>query len=550
MCRTLLVPLTALALLLLAGPPRAAEPDDAARDEQVLQAAKVGTDGPALVEFFRKRAGSEATRARVRELIKQLGDDSFDVREKASEELVTLGRPALPALSVALKDRDAEVARRAADCVRLIENDAGPALAAAALRRLAALKPDGAAAVLLTYVPIADSEGVAEELQLALSAVALRGGKADPALVKALGDDLSARREAAAVALCRAGAKDQLDALLKLLADKDAWVQLHVALGLLGMKQREAVPVLIDLVRDIDREHAWEAEEALCLLAGEAAPADALDDSPAGRGKRRDAWLAWWKKEGDKVDLAKFDPAQASLGLLLTIIADNNGCNLYEYGRDDKVRWQIEKLNNAIDAQVLPGNRVLIAEYGVGKVTERDFKGNVLWEKKFPDPPYAAQRLANGRTFVATQQRLLEIDREGKELFVLKVQSRAAHKFPDGRIALLGDDRQYRRYDAAGKELSSVRVEFNRGNTVGGALFLPNGHIVLDDNDKVKEYDAAGKKVWEVKVQQADTIQRLPGGNTLVATMAEGRIIELDRAGKVVWEKKYEGRRPWLARRR
>ncbi|HEX5271894.1 MAG TPA: PQQ-binding-like beta-propeller repeat protein, partial [Gemmataceae bacterium] len=218
--------------------------------------------------------------------------------------------------------------------------------------------------------------------------------------------------------------------------------------------------------------------------------------------------------------------------------------------RDGKVRWQIERLDNALDAQVLPGQRVLIAEYGSHRITERDFKGNVLWEKKFPDPPYAAQRLPNGRTFVATQQRLLEIDREGKEVLTIKAQSRAAARFPDGRFALLGDDRLYRRYDTTGKEVSSVRIDFQRSNTLGGALFLPNGHVVLDDNNSVKEYDAAGKKVWEVKVQQADSIQRLPSGNTFIATMAEGRVVEFDRNGKVVWEKKYEGRRPWMARRR
>jgi hypothetical protein len=426
----------------------------------------------------------------------------------------------------------------------LAHTETDGSLAKAALEALTAARTAIPGTELLAGLVGADVQGAAQQI----------AGSGASRILGVSGEAFAQPRyatdAAAAEALCRAGAKDQRDALLKLLADKDAGVRLRVALGLLGMKERSAVPVLIDLVRDLDRERGWEAEEALARVAGEAAPAEAIGEGAAGREKQRDAWLAWWKKEGDKVDLAKFDPAQSSLGLLLAIIADNNGCNLYEYGRDGKTRWQIEKLNNAIDAQVLPGNRVLIAEYGSGKVTEREFSGKVVWEKKMADPPYAAQRLANGRTFIASQQRLIEVDREGKEVFTLKVQSRAAHKFPDGRIALLGDDKHYRRYDAAGKELSSVRIEFNRGNTVGGALFLANGHVVVDDNDKIKEYNAEGKKVWEVAVQQADTIQRLPSGNTLVATMAEGRVVELDRAGKVVWEKKYEGRRPWLARRR
>src|SRR4051794_15223828 len=111
----------AAVLLLLAGPVAAADTDAAAQDEQALRAAAAGTGGPPLLEFFRKGAGSEATRARPRERVKQLGDDSCDVREQGSEELVTPGRVALPALCEALKNRDAEVCRRAADCLHVID---------------------------------------------------------------------------------------------------------------------------------------------------------------------------------------------------------------------------------------------------------------------------------------------------------------------------------------------------------------------------------------------------------------------------------------------
>jgi hypothetical protein len=543
------LPLAAVGLLLLAAPPRAADPDPAAQDEQLLRGANIGTDGPALVEFFRKRVGTEAVRTRARDLIKQLGDDSFEVREKASADLVAVGRVAAPALRAALKDPDAEVARRAADCLRLIENDAGPMLASAALRRLSALKPAGAAEVLLDYLPGADAEGVAEEVRDALPAVALRDGKADPALVKALSDPAPLRRGAAAEALCRAGARDQRDALLKLLQDRDAGVRLRAAVGLLVMKERPAVPVLIDLLRDLPRERGWEAEDVLRRLAGEAAPGVALDDSEAARARCRDAWVAWWGKEGDKVDLAKFEPGQALLGHLLAVVADSD-CTLSEFGRDGKPLWEIAHLNNSLDAYVLPGSRVLIAEYGSSRVTERDFKGNVTWEKKLGEGPYAAQRLPNGRTFIATRTRLLEVDRDGKEVFTLTVQSRAAFKFPDGTIALLGDDKKYRRYDSSGKELSSVHIEFNRGNSVGGVEFLQNGRIIVDVGNAIREYDGTGKKVWEATVNQADGIQRLPNGNTLVATMHEHRVVELDRAGKVVWERKFDARRPWMARRR
>jgi len=53
-------------------------------------------------------------------LIGLLGDKSFVVREKASQDLVTLGNAAVPSLEKAQKSSDLEVARRAERCLSII----------------------------------------------------------------------------------------------------------------------------------------------------------------------------------------------------------------------------------------------------------------------------------------------------------------------------------------------------------------------------------------------------------------------------------------------
>src|SRR5207244_579141 len=103
-----------------------------AADEKLLQEAGLKTDGPALLDFFRKRTLSEADIAKLAEAVRQLGDNSFSVREKATAELVAAGRNALPSLRSGLKDADLEIARRAQECIRAIENGPGALLAAAA----------------------------------------------------------------------------------------------------------------------------------------------------------------------------------------------------------------------------------------------------------------------------------------------------------------------------------------------------------------------------------------------------------------------------------
>ena len=54
-----------------------------------------------------------ATPKKIAMLIKQLGDAEWRIRQKATEELDKIGRPALEAVQAAVKNPDAEVATRA-----------------------------------------------------------------------------------------------------------------------------------------------------------------------------------------------------------------------------------------------------------------------------------------------------------------------------------------------------------------------------------------------------------------------------------------------------
>src|SRR6516162_2565606 len=90
-------------------------------DEQTLKQARIATDGPGLLDFFRARIPDRADAKKIKQLITQLGDESFEKREEASRALVALGPRARDALRVAAKDADLEIARRAEDCLQTIE---------------------------------------------------------------------------------------------------------------------------------------------------------------------------------------------------------------------------------------------------------------------------------------------------------------------------------------------------------------------------------------------------------------------------------------------
>jgi hypothetical protein len=217
---------------------------------------------------------------------------------------------------------------------------------------------------------------------------------------------------------------------------------------------RQAVPVLIDLLADLPGEQRWQAEEILYALAGPKAPPPEAADDLAARQKYRAAWRAWYAAHGARAQLAPRPVPPPLLGF--TVIAavahmDRSNSRVLEVDRHGKVRWQFD-CNYPVDVRVLPGNRVLVSEHGGLRITERDFKGNILWQTNdLPEQPYNVQRLANGNTFVASRTHLMEFDAAAKAVLDIHVEEAvAACKLPDGQIVYLTASGKCIRLDASG----------------------------------------------------------------------------------------------------
>lgn len=529
-----------LALLVLAFA-FTARADTPSADERLLKAAQIKTDGPALLELLRRRTVKDTEVDKVRVAIKSLGNDDFNVREKATNDLVRLGSLAEPFLREALKDKDPEVVRRAEECLSLIKSGAGSATDMAAVRLVAAKKPAGAAEALLAYLPFAANHLASEEVKTALAAVALRDGQPDKAVLAALTDKLPQRRAAAALALCRGCGSDQHKAVRPLLQDADLNVRLQAGLALAEAQDKEAIPVLINLLAELPLNQAWPAEEVLFRMAREQAPKTSLGMDEASRKKSRDVWTDWWAKNNAKADLSKLGAGHRPLGNTMVILLDSG--IVQEMDATGKMLWQLKDIQFPLDAELLPGGeRVLLAEHGANKVTERTVKdGKVVWEKELTDGPLAAQRLPNGNTFIAMASGIVEVDKDGKEIYSYRrpVETiRKATKLPNGDIAMITSSQRYVRISPDQRELRNFEADVR---TNGGRIdVLPNGHILvpLKDSNKVIEYDADGKAVWEATAEEPVAAVRLPNGHTLITTLNQKRAMELDGAAQEVWEYK------------
>jgi hypothetical protein len=533
----------------------AADADQKALDEQVLKNAKLKTDGESLLNFLRRRILVEGDRAKVQALIEQLGAESFRVRAQAEADLIARGPVIVEMLKAALKNADLEVVRRAEKCLqRIQELDYAVDVPAAAVRLLALAKPAGAVQVLLDFIPFAGNDVVEDEVRTALASLAVSNGKADKTLVASLGDKAPLRRAVAAEALCRAGAAEHLAAVRKLLHDPVPSVRFRVALVLALAKEREAIPVLIDALPQVTLAQAWQAEDIFYGIApaGSKLPTVSLGASDAGRKKCRDAWAAWWKENSAKVDLAKLKLRPRLLGYTLVVLLDQG--QLVELNSDNQPRWLVDGLSYPLDVQMLPNQHVLVAEYPhysvpqarqASRVTERNMKGEVVWEKRLVGP-LVAQRLANGNTFMATDAMLIEVDPKGKELITLTLPGERIMKAAKAgeHFVCLTTEKRIVRLDAKGNEVHSFTLT-NPDLTMklfGGRLYvLPDGNVLVPHNaeNKVVEYSSTGKKVWEVDVDQPIAAIRLANGNTLVTTMLPNRgAIEFDRDGNIVWSYK------------
>jgi HEAT repeat protein len=506
------------------------------------------TEGAGLLDELKKRTKPDVDPDKVRDLIVKLDDATFDVRQRAQKDLERLGVPILHLLREVHRDPpDLEVRQRVRSIIDTIEAENDKARAEYLPRLLAVArvvglrKTPGATEAILRYLPSQDEDGLREELQSALAAVALAGKEARATLMAGLSDKSGLRRIAAARALCTVPKPEHLEKVRRLLTDPEPTVRLAVAVALADARDPTAVTALASQVAQLPADLAAQAEDYLAQLAGEAGPKD-LPSGDENRQKRSEAWASWVKaaKGGSALfgptGIAARDrvgPASSATIRGYTLLVQPQTNTVMELGPDGKKRWALTGLEAPIDAVVLANQHVLVAEQN--RITERDLRGKVVWQKEVPQPQ-SLQRLANGNTFVACPNLLLEVDRAGKDVLRATVADRgivAARRLHDGRIVAF-DRQNIIQLDRGGKEVKRTPV------MVGGAgcnEVLDNGHVLTlsPGMGSMIEFDMNGTEIGRFDQQGTSNAFRLPNGHTLVL-IEQGRYVELDKKYKPLKE--------------
>jgi HEAT repeat protein len=509
--------------------------DDSARLKKELGSA----DADRLIAYIRSQIPSDATTKRVAELIEQLGNANFRMREEAMHRLIETGPVALVQLRAATTSSDREVASRAQKSIDKIQQGERFDLPMAAIRQLAKLNDPRTIKLMLEYMPTVGNDSFRAEIMEALGELCLAGKTVHPAILEALNDP---KLRAEAIQLLVKRNDPELRKQIKsYLTDKDPTVRFHVAMHLLKRGDRDSVPALINVIAEAPSARIWQqAEEALYALAGDLAPSvEMKSGSVEDRKSAANHWSAWWEAKGAQVLFGRADDYPTDVA---AVAETGEAGRVFEWRAEGKPRFDLKRLNGPVDVRVLPGRRLLIAQQTGQQVTEYDFNGKILWQQEFEDEPVSVMRLPNGNTFVATMERVLEVRRDGEVVYSFPIDQTTsvsdANKLSDGRIAVLTTDNDLIILSPAGKEIKRLQVDSS-----GALEALADGHVLVSQTTtgRITEFDAKYNKVLDIKVDGAWMATHLPDGNLLVASKVKRKMIKVDRQGKIISEHDVDG---------
>ena len=210
--------------------------------EEALIARKITPDLPGITAYLRTVQELYGRPQAIQDLIRQLGDKSWQAREDATARLVEM--PILPEelLQEATKSPDAEISARAELVLRTAKGRGTGDVLIAAFRVLRTKRLQGAAGDILKVLPYCQSRWM---LSAATDALAATSRQEDlPLLRESLRSATPAVREAAATALAAMTGEKAADDLKGLLEDKDGQVALAAARGLAYLGRRECLATL------------------------------------------------------------------------------------------------------------------------------------------------------------------------------------------------------------------------------------------------------------------------------------------------------------------
>ena len=431
-----------------------------------------------------------------------------------------------------------------------------PRVVEAAIRLLTHRKPDGFSKQFIGLAPalVQLDHRVEQVLIDALAEAAMPTGKPDPSLLTATKANSSIVRALAIRSLLRSGGLEA-DAAAAL-KDDDLTVKWQIAMGLIDVKNKTAIPALIDLIPDVSGKRASRLAKLLHHIAGNG-PNPALGGDTESRARAHQAWSAWWKEHGESVT-----SDQVSHGITFAY----NDTHVAEVSLSGEILWELEirptLRSYPTCAQRLANGNILIGESSTstfetgfvpnGRLLELTRTGAVIWERRV-GRARTFERLSDGRTLIGGN--ILDVKGNRRQLLppgsCYHVRSNPEGGFVftrhgettvQGYPSAVNDGPCYRKLtevddDGTVTRVTRVRDEVTFGSSNWYFEFMENGHLLVCRANDVMELDKDRKPVKIfAKGEFIERVQRLENGNFLISIHGCGKskVEEYTRDGKKV----------------
>ena len=541
-----------LFLLLLGNVTHGGWPEDEVNywDDIIINKSGISTKPKDIQNWLQSRIPNVTNGIKASKWVIDLGNESFEVREQASRELLKLNNLAIFELKKATKSKDIEVAKRASDCLEQISPHESIALKTAIIRLLGKSNPE---LVFEYFIKIADTP----ELDLLTSEALLDAFsitiKSNPTLLQKLEDFSLTKDIKSRILIARVLAIGNPNgiAFRKLSTDDQAIVKANALLALLQEKDKKAIGLLITLLPELKTNQLMPIAGLLNELIQDHASEKELAKEKPSAVELQKLFASAWNGKNASTNLNTYTFNQLQPKRILASLAEPNlSGKICSLNPDGSVS-ELFRTNSYADlACAINHTLFFLMERSRGHVIINNI--GEIYERSDPlISTFGLDTDGLGTKFILNRKNLLVLDYTNKIIESIEVNNDclAGTRLINGDYAIVFKDKSLIILD--GKNLKKEKTKISLGvieptRTILGYQIqgTRSGSILIPEfgGKAINEYDQTGKLLKTIKFSinagnstiYGPTLTMNTNGNFLIGTRLGQTVTELNMEGKEI----------------
>lgn len=519
-------------------------------DDIIIKKAGIPTTPNDTKRWLESRIPNSSNEKNAAKWAAELGNESFEIREQASRELLKLNSLAIFELKKAVKSQDIEVAKRATDCLEQISPYESIALKTAIIRLLGKSNPE---VVFEYFSKISETP----ELDLLTSEALLDAFnitiKTNPGLVQKVESFAQIKNIKGRILISRVLAKGNPNgiAFKKLSTDDKTIVKANAALALLQEKNKKGIELLILLLPELKINQLIPIAGLLNEIIQDPASGNELAKEKLSHFELQKSLTAAWNVKSGAIDLDKYPSNQLLPKRILASVAEPNlggkicalnpDGSVTEIFRSNSYSPQACAINHSM-IFLMDRSRVQVIANNLGEIYER---GNPMVSA------FGIDIDGLGKKFILNKQNLSVLDHTNKivESIDLNNDCLAGTRLANGDYAIVFKDKSLLILD--GKDLKKQKTKISLGAKEPNRTILGyqiegtrSGSILMPEfgGKSVNEYDLTGKLIKTININlntagsaiYGATLTMNTNGNFLIGTRLGQTVVELNLEGREI----------------